>query len=189
MIIACDPGMSGGFAFLTLSQKTFGITDAEFIPFPAIKKEIDFAGIKRIYDKISAIEIEGSYAAIEKVSAMPGQGVSSMFKFGRAYGIAETILSSSGLMLNQVIPRMWQKEMFEGIPEILKPIKPKQKKASRDTKKMSMLTASRLFPNLHIVKDWQSDALLLGEYIRRRLTNQLIRNINSPANKDLSAEL
>lgn len=47
-------------------------------------------------------------AAVEKVSAMPGQGVSSTFKFGAAFGEATALLSVLGIRWELVLPRAWQ---------------------------------------------------------------------------------
>lgn len=178
MIISCDPGMSGGFAFIEESQKTLSISSVEFVPFPTIGKEINFSGIHEIFNKMCTHIDDEPLGVIEKVSAMPGQGVSSMFKFGRAYGIAQSIFSCAGIMLNEVTPQSWQKEMFQGMPEIKKPT------GKRDTKKMSLYAASKLFPTLQVDKDWKSDALLIGEYIRRK---QIARIMMST--QDLTAAL
>lgn len=179
MILACDPGMSGGFCFVTLSEKTFTVKDVHFEKFPVIGKEIDFSGLYKIFNIVRGRD--DVQAIVEKVSAMPGQGVSSMFKFGRAYGIAQAFICAEGIPLIEVTPRAWQKEVFEGMPEQTKT------NGKRDTKKMSLVAASRLFPELHLKKDWQSDSLLIAEYYRRKLFGQLLRNIKTPTNKDLSA--
>ena len=46
---------------------------------------------------------------IEQVSAMPGQGVTSMFNFGQSFGILKGICSSMQLPMYFVRPAKWKK--------------------------------------------------------------------------------
>jgi len=48
---------------------------------------------------------------LEKVTAMPKQGVSSTFKFGRSFGAVEGVLGALGLDIDYVAPRMWKKDL------------------------------------------------------------------------------
>jgi crossover junction endodeoxyribonuclease RuvC len=50
-------------------------------------------------------------ALIEKVHAMPGQGVSSMFSFGRAAGIVEGVLAGLSVSFELIPPATWIKSM------------------------------------------------------------------------------
>ena len=67
-------------------------------------------------DHFAALEAEGIHTAIiEKVGAMPRQGVSSMFTFGRVYGEAWAglLLSREGtIRVNSVTPSMWQRDLM-----------------------------------------------------------------------------
>ena len=60
---------------------------------------------KRIY-KVSKQDIR---VVIEQVSAMPGQGVTSMFNFGQSFGILKGICSSMQLPMYFVRPAKWKK--------------------------------------------------------------------------------
>ena len=53
-------------------------------------------------------------AIIEKVSAMPGQGVTSMFRFGYAAGFCLGVVTGLGIRTEMVTPRAWKKEMKVG---------------------------------------------------------------------------
>ena len=53
-------------------------------------------------------------AVLEKVGAMPGQGVTSMFRFGQAAGICQGILVGMNIKTMIVSPREWKKEMGVG---------------------------------------------------------------------------
>ena len=48
---------------------------------------------------------------IEQVGAMPGQGVTSMFRFGEAYGIIKGVLGGLRLPVELVTPSVWKREL------------------------------------------------------------------------------
>lgn len=48
-------------------------------------------------------------AFLEKVNAMPGQGVSSMFNFGMNYGAIQGVLAANKIPCNLVTPQKWKK--------------------------------------------------------------------------------
>ena len=73
------------------------------------KKQVNGAQIyneflKRINKKDDEIRV-----VIEQVSAMPGQGVTSMFNFGQSYGILKGICSAMQLPMFFVRPAKWKK--------------------------------------------------------------------------------
>lgn len=93
-------------------------------------------------------------AVVEHVSAMPGQGVTSMFSFGQNFGWWLGTLEALGVPVLLVRPQAWQKSL--GVP----------KKAAK-ADKPSLDVARRLFPSvdLHRKKDHgRADALLLAFY-------------------------
>ena len=92
--------------------------------------------------------------AIERVSAMPGQGVSTMFAFGRAYGEAIGALHTSRVRLQLVTPSTWQRDLGA----------PKRADASahkRALREMAETTFGRKFVLC------EADAALLAEWNRR----------------------
>lgn len=97
-------------------------------------------------------------AVIEKVSAMPGQGVSSTFKFGVNFGTWIGRLEALRIPFDFVTPQKWKKTMFDSMPKA-------------DQKAMSVNRALRIFPQmvglLKRKKDHnRAEALLLAEYAR-----------------------
>jgi crossover junction endodeoxyribonuclease RuvC len=97
-------------------------------------------------------------AVIEHVSAMPGQGVVSMFSFGQNFGWWLGMLEAFNVPTILVRPQAWQKAL--GVP----------KKAAK-TDKPSLDVARRLFPSvdLHRKKDHgKADALLLAYYASQK---------------------
>ncbi len=97
---------------------------------------------------------------IEKVHAMPKQGVSSSFNFGTGFGLWIGICAGLGLRYELVTPQRWQKEMLAGM---------------QGGKDASCIRAQELFPEADLKRgprskklhDGRSDALLIAEYGRR----------------------
>ena len=74
------------------------------------KKQVNGAQIyNEISTKIRAIEKQNLRVIIEQVSAMPGQGVTSMFNFGQSFGILKGICSAMQLPMYFVRPAKWKK--------------------------------------------------------------------------------
>ena len=109
LIIGIDPGISGSICFFEDGKII------EVIEMPVMtegkknKKQVNGAQInneflKRIHNKNDDIRV-----VIEQVSAMPGQGVTSMFNFGQSYGILKGICSAMQLPMFFVRPAKWKK--------------------------------------------------------------------------------
>ena len=125
-VIGVDPGMSGAVAIFDDVFHVIEVTDIPVVIGKNRKKHIndvllyDWILTRRPYD----------IAVVENVSARPGQGVTSMFRFGYATGlIMGMIIALEPKTLHQPSPRAWKQDM----------------KLSRD-KDMSRHMASRLFP-------------------------------------------
>jgi crossover junction endodeoxyribonuclease RuvC len=106
-IIGIDPGTSG--AYSVLDQKTLDLIEWGEIPTGIIgekTKIIDANALREILEPFS----ERSVAVVEKVSAMPGQGVVSMFSFGRSLGTIEGILAGLKIPVLYITPQKWKKE-------------------------------------------------------------------------------
>lgn len=119
LVIGVDPGISGAIAFGLYEKNKDGVMDIQLLNtecFPTKKtgiknrREIDFNELDFRVD-YSIFCVNGGRDAdiiIEKVNAMPGQGVSSTFSFGMSYGIIIGILSRYG-KINFVTPQKWKK--------------------------------------------------------------------------------
>lgn len=97
--LGIDPGKSGGMAFLSSKMGTIKL--AKFGS--RTEEQIDQL-IKGLFPKVV-------HAAIEKVHAMPGQGVVSMFTFGQSYGFLRGLLVANGIGFTDVTPQRWQKDL------------------------------------------------------------------------------
>ena len=109
-IIGIDPGISGAICFFEDGQVK------EIIDMPVMaegkknKRQVNgsqiYNEILRIIKKVEKQEIR---VVIEKVSAMPKQGVTSMFNFGQSFGILKGICSAMQLPMYFVRPAKWKK--------------------------------------------------------------------------------
>ncbi len=110
LIIGIDPGISGSLCFF----KDGKIIDVIEMPVMADgkknKRQVNGAQIyNEIYKRTKGIEKEDVKVIIEQVSAMPGQGVTSMFNFGQSFGVLKGICSAMQLPLYFVRPAKWKK--------------------------------------------------------------------------------
>ena len=110
LIIGIDPGISGSICFFEDGK----ILDVLEMPTmndgKKNKKQVNGAQIyNEISTKIRGIEKQNLRVIIEQVSAMPGQGVTSMFNFGQSFGILKGICSAMQLPMYFVRPAKWKK--------------------------------------------------------------------------------
>jgi len=74
------------------------------------KRQVNGSQIyNEILNKVSTIDKKDIRVVIEQVSAMPGQGVTSMFNFGQSFGILKGICSAMQLPMYFVRPAKWKK--------------------------------------------------------------------------------
>ena len=110
LIIGIDPGISGSICFLEEGK----IIDVLEMPTMAEgkknKRQVNGSQIyNEILKRINKIEKQDIRVIIEQVSAMPGQGVTSMFNFGQSFGILKGICSAMQLPMYFVRPARWKK--------------------------------------------------------------------------------
>jgi len=106
-IIGIDPGASGAIALL-VSGVLISVHDMPTVTVErnkSQKRQVCPAGLSLLMQQLSPHK-----AIVEKVSAMPGQGVSSMFSFGRSVGIIEGVLAAKQIPVTFVTPQSWQKQ-------------------------------------------------------------------------------
>lgn len=113
--LGIDPGLSGGFAFLTFKADGTRQIDLFKTPIIALKTA---RGSKREYDLPQMLDTlrmclhfttRNVEAVIEDVHAMPGQGVTSMFRFGVGFGIWIGVLAAMSIPYRLVQPQTWKK--------------------------------------------------------------------------------
>lgn len=137
-----DPGKSGAIAAIT--DGTLGC-----MRFDETERDIaDWLAMLSCRQATS----HPCFAFIERVSAMPKQGVSSTFKFGDATGFARGLLVANRIPYDRVTPRQWQAAL--GC-------------LSKGNKNVTKAKAQQLFPDYKITHH-TADAILLAEYCRRK---------------------
>ena len=144
--IGVDPGLKGGYAWIW--DDTIRVKPWNDVWFAQDMKMLSLCADKPV-------------ACVEKVGAMPGQGVTSMFHFGRSLGYIEGVLTAVGIGYQLVPPGTWKKSYS---------LIGKDKKASVEC-------CQRLFPEADLLptersrvpSDGMAEALLIAEYARRNL--------------------
>ena len=136
-VLGIDPGLNGGWALLDENGtlETFSFSN---------KSE------KEISNSLSLVRPD--YAFIEQVHAAPGQGVSSMFTFGRAYGFVRGVLASRCIDFDSITPQAWQRLLR--IPN-------RNGKTYSEHKRLLKDLASKLYPN-HKITLANADAILIA---------------------------
>ena len=110
LIIGIDPGISGSICFFQDGK----IIDVVEMPIMTEgkknKKQVNGSQIfNEILKRIKNTDKKNIKVVIEQVSAMPGQGVTSMFNFGQSFGILKGICSAMQLPMYFVRPAKWKK--------------------------------------------------------------------------------
>lgn len=143
--IGIDPGKDGAMAVITPETTLV-------FPFDAQGYRNVLAGLKGIDDTYRC--------CLERVGAMPKQGVTSMFKFGQNYGFIQGLLTAYSMPYELVTPQKWKKEF-----------------QITGDKNSSIAVCKRLFPDVSLRRtdrcrkddDGLAEALLMAEYARRKM--------------------
>ena len=110
LIIGIDPGISGSICFFQDGKIVDVVEMPTMTEGKKNKKQVNGSQIfNEISEKIKKLDKKEIKVVIEQVSAMPGQGVTSMFNFGQSYGILKGICSSMQLPMYFVRPAKWKK--------------------------------------------------------------------------------
>jgi Holliday junction resolvasome RuvABC endonuclease subunit len=143
IIIGIDPGLSGAVAYLNHCY-------AHVEDMPVAGGQVDAANLSQMIGLWKSDNEMVAY--VEQVGARPGQGVSSMFKFGMSYGAALAVLAACGVPVHLVTPGKWKKAL-----------------GLSSDKEQSRRRAIELFPKLaddlkRKKDDGRAEALLLAHY-------------------------
>ena len=110
LIIGIDPGISGSICFFEDGKILDVVEMPTMTEGKKNKKQVNGSQIyNEIEKRIHKIEKQDIRVIIEHVSAMPGQGVTSMFNFGQSFGILKGICSAMQLPMYFVRPVKWKK--------------------------------------------------------------------------------
>jgi crossover junction endodeoxyribonuclease RuvC len=151
MIFGIDPGLTGALGVLR-DGAFLGVDDMPTVVkgVGSVKREVDPAGLKFVIRNY--LESGDSVVCVlERVNAMPGQGVSSVFSLGDSFGCARSVLATAGFETHYVPPATWKKHF----------------KLTAD-KEFSRALAVKMFPSapLHLKKhDGRAEALLMARWL------------------------
>ncbi|MDA9650375.1 crossover junction endodeoxyribonuclease [Candidatus Pelagibacter sp.] len=110
LVIGIDPGLSGSICFFQDGKIIDVVEMPTMIEGKKNKKQVNGSQIyNEILERVKKIDKKDIKVIIEQVSAMPGQGVTSMFNFGQSYGILKGICSAMQLPMYFVRPTKWKK--------------------------------------------------------------------------------
>ena len=110
LIIGIDPGISGAICFFDNGKILDVIEMPTMNEGKKNKRQVNGAQIyNEISKRINKTHNDDVRVVVEQVSAMPGQGVTSMFNFGQSFGIIKGICSAMQLSLYFVRPAKWKK--------------------------------------------------------------------------------
>ena len=108
MILGIDPGSRGAIAVID------GGLLIDVHDMPSVEVAVGKTKRTRVSAGLLAdvLRRQGlTHAFVEQVGAMPGQGTSSMFAFGKSAGIVEGVLAGLGIPITLVTPQSWKKAM------------------------------------------------------------------------------
>lgn len=106
IVYGIDPGFTGGIAELNATTGQLCVTDMPTVTGAKGKVVLNHHGILQLLDEASG---DPATVWLEQVGARPGQGVSSMFRFGQQLGALEMAAAASGHALRYVTPAAWKK--------------------------------------------------------------------------------
>ena len=148
--IGIDPGLTGAIGILRNgSYRTVQDMPTVIRGATGTKREVNPVDLMDILREFTGVE--DARVALEKVNAMPGQGVSGVFSFGDSFGTARTAVAACRFETVYVAPQTWKKHF----------------KLDKD-KERSRALAIRMFPGapLNLKKhDGRAEALLMARWL------------------------
>lgn len=152
--IGIDPGLSGAVAMI--DHLGYRVWDIPIIQkgTGTVKNEINAAGLM---DIIAEADFE-TVAALERVNAMPGQGVSSVFSLGDSFGCCRAVLACARMPTFYITPTMWKKHY-----------------GLTSDKEQARALAVKMFPKaeLHLKKHIdRAEALLIAAYLKSKIEKE-----------------
>ena len=154
LIIGIDPGISGSICFFEDGRILDVVEMPTMTEGKKNKKQVNGSQIyNEVSNRIKQRDKKEIKVVIEQVSAMPGQGVTSMFNFGQSFGVIKGICAALGLPIYFVRPSKWKKH-FNLI------------KTNKDASRTKVIEAyPEISSKLHRKKDSnRADAILIALY-------------------------
>jgi crossover junction endodeoxyribonuclease RuvC len=153
--LGIDPGISGALAVLDENEDIVQIFDMPTLEVITGKSKKQRVNPHSIVSELKLFKDQRIEGLIEQVNAMPNQGVTSMFSFGRSLGILEGVLAGLDIPYNLVTPTVWKKRM--GVNS--------SKDGARELAMRTWSSKSELFKRKK--DDGRAEAALLALYLIR----------------------
>jgi len=112
-VIGIDPGLSGAVAVLT-GTDSLAVFDMPTMTVERNGKAKRQVSASELAEIIYIMKNDNCHVYCERVGAMAGQGVTSVFSFGRSFGMIEGILAAFKLPVTYVAPATWVKAVGRG---------------------------------------------------------------------------
>ena len=110
LIIGIDPGITGSICFFEDGKVLEVLDMPNMAEGKKNKRQVNGSQIyNEIFNRTKNYSKKNIKVIIENVSAMPGQGVTSMFNFGQSFGVLKGICSAMQLSMYFVRPAKWKK--------------------------------------------------------------------------------
>jgi len=110
LVIGIDPGISGSICFFEDGKILDVVEMPTMTEGKKNKRQVNGSQVyNEISKRIKKIDKKDIRVIIEQVSAMPGQGVTSMFNFGQSFGILKGLCSAMQLSMYFIRPAKWKK--------------------------------------------------------------------------------
>jgi crossover junction endodeoxyribonuclease RuvC len=103
VIIGIDPGFSGAIALYDPDARSLVVHDMPVSPGTKGRTDL-LLGV--LFD---LLDVPPTDAWVESVSAMPNQGVTSMFRFGQTVGAIHMAVAARGHAMRLVSPAKWKR--------------------------------------------------------------------------------
>ena len=155
LTVGIDPGLSGGVAALDSTGTVVGTW-----PMPVAGGEVHPAGLADLFRSLRCLDSHQDIGRVclEKVSAMPKQGVSSTFRFGTGWGMVRGVCAALGIPVVLVPPPVWKKRVLLGLPH--------DKAGAVQFCTSRWPTTDLVLPGCRVPHDGIADSLCLAEYGR-----------------------
>lgn len=113
LALGIDPGLHGGIAALDAAGAVVGCW-----PMPLAGGEVHAAGLADLLRSLRCLDSHQDIGRVclEKVGAMPKQGVASTFRFGTGWGMVRGVCAALGIPVELVPPTVWKKRVLLGLP-------------------------------------------------------------------------
>jgi crossover junction endodeoxyribonuclease RuvC len=153
--LGIDPGLHGGVAALDVAGAVVGTW-----PMPVAGGEVHAAGLADLLRSLRCLDSHQDIGCVclEKVSAMPKQGVSSTFRFGTGWGMVRGVCAALGIPVVLVPPPVWKKRVLLGLPH--------DKAGAVQFCSSRWPTTDLILPGCRVPHDGIADSLCLAEYGR-----------------------